>query len=80
MPHYGKNCIGSSKASEGNLHEFEIERKTAIVEFSLFELEIRWEKPVGNTARAVFDPTSNVTSTSKSPDEGFEPTTNGLTV
>ena len=47
-----------------------IEGKTATSEFRLFELEIGWEKAVGNTARTLFDPHCSVTSTSESPDTG----------
>ncbi len=41
MLDYGEDSIGFGKEGEGNLHKFEDARKTAIVEFRLFELEIR---------------------------------------
>ena len=80
MLDYSENCIGFGQTSEGTLHEFEDGRKAAIAKFGLFELEIGWEKAVGDIARAVFDPMCNVTSTSKSPGARFELATNGLTV
>lgn len=75
MSAHRKDSIGFGEKGEETLHEFEIEGKTAIVEFRLFELEIGWQNAVCNTVRTVFDDPSGVTSTRKSPDAGLEQAT-----
>ena len=71
-----KTVLDLAKLSKEILYEFQFKGKTATSKFRFFELEIGWKKAVGNTARTLFDPHCSVTSTSESPGDGFEPTTN----